>query len=831
MKRWALGIAAGAALLFALYAAAGYWLAPRLVLRALEGRAGEIGATLRVEEVRTDPFALAVDLVGVELAGPQGERLAAAQSIHVDAMWASLWRDAWSVERAEVNAPVLELAFGPEGLSNWNFPGEREGAASPVVVDALEVNRGTLRIVDRSRGEPVKVVLEGLGGLVRGLTTAPQGEGKYRFDARIADGGTLASQGTLSLEPLAAQGSLILGKVPVPKVWQVAAPAGEPAQGVASAQAMYGYRDGRLTLEKVSLDASDFRYAGIELAKLSLSSPTIAVPPDGAIPLSGQADVAGGGSLSADGSFDIAAGLGTFEVQAQAIPLALAQRFLPPGAAVTIASGRASAKGKLALELPGATYEGSLAVRDLRLEERGSGNLLIAWPLAQTDRLRFASSPPSLEMGVVHVESPPGRLIIGKDGGINFARAFQAGKEDGDGEPFRAAIERLAISRGRLEFADRSLDSPFAVTIVGLAGSVRGFSTAPGKVAEVRLNGRVQPYGTARIVGTIDLNSPASLAAITASFKNLRMQAFNPYVAKFAGYRIESGTVSAELTYEVKDGRLVGHNSLVFEEMQLGEKVESASAMDIPLELAVALLADAKGRITLDVPVTGNLNDPQFDLGAVVAKAVGNMLGKIVSAPFRALAGMFGGKGGDELGQVPFEPGRARLSPPAEENVAQVAQALQERPGLGVRIAGGYDPQQDAEALRLRTVRREVAERAGGTRGPLDFEDPQVLQAAERLYLQRLGSRQELLALRQATVDYGPAIVQRLADALPPAPDAAETLARARAETVRASLIAHGVEPSRVGLGDPVRKPGGEEGVVTELSLTAGNSPGASASR
>ncbi|HKX38072.1 MAG TPA: DUF748 domain-containing protein, partial [Burkholderiales bacterium] len=224
MKRWALGIAAGAALLFALYAAAGYWLAPRLVLRALEGRAGEIGATLRVEEIRTDPFALAVDLVGVELAGPQGDRLAAAQSIHVDAMWASLWRDAWSVERAEVNAPVLELAFGPEGLSNWNFPGEREGAASPVVVDALEVNRGTLRIVDRSRGEPVEVVLEGLGGLVRGLTTAPQGEGKYRFDARVADGGTLASEGTVSLEPLAAQGSLVLAKVPLAKAWQVAAP-------------------------------------------------------------------------------------------------------------------------------------------------------------------------------------------------------------------------------------------------------------------------------------------------------------------------------------------------------------------------------------------------------------------------------------------------------------------------------------------------------------------------------------------------------------------------------------------------------------------------------
>ena len=115
MRRRALGVLAGAALLLALYAAAGTWLAPRLVLRALEARASELGATLRISEVRTDPFALAVDLVGVELAGPGGARLAAAQSIHVDAAWASLWGDAWTVERAEAKGPYLELAFGTDG--------------------------------------------------------------------------------------------------------------------------------------------------------------------------------------------------------------------------------------------------------------------------------------------------------------------------------------------------------------------------------------------------------------------------------------------------------------------------------------------------------------------------------------------------------------------------------------------------------------------------------------------------------------------------------------------------------------------------------------------
>src|SRR5918996_6333987 len=121
-------IAAGiAAFLLALYAAAGYWLAPRLVLDALEKRARDFGAALTIEEVRTDPFAFAVDLRGIELLGPQGRRLAAARSVHVDIAWASLWGEAWTIERASVEAPYVEVVLGPDGELNW--PVARAGSS------------------------------------------------------------------------------------------------------------------------------------------------------------------------------------------------------------------------------------------------------------------------------------------------------------------------------------------------------------------------------------------------------------------------------------------------------------------------------------------------------------------------------------------------------------------------------------------------------------------------------------------------------------------------------------------------------------------------------
>ena len=53
--------------------------------------------------------------------------------------------------------------------------------------------------------------------------------------------------------------------------------------------------------------------------------------------------------------------------------------------------------------------------------------------------------------------------------------------------------------------------------------------------------------------------------------------------------------------------------------------------------MAIAILKDSDGRIDLGLPVSGNMSDPQFSYGAVIAKAIGTVLGNIVSAPFRAL--------------------------------------------------------------------------------------------------------------------------------------------------------------------------------------------------
>ncbi|HEX6321039.1 MAG TPA: DUF748 domain-containing protein [Burkholderiales bacterium] len=786
VTRWALRAVAAAAVLVALYAAAGWWLAPRFVRDALVEQAAARGLELRLARVRTHPFALAVELQGIEVTGEGGKPFATAASLGADLAWASLWRDAWIVERAELREPSVEFEAGASG---WGTGGGRQGSQDEppsILVRRLVVASGTIHVRDRSRGAPVEVTLEQIHLSMQGLSTGAAQPAPYELSAALAAGGSLRSQGALSLEPLAAHGRLSVDAASLAKVWRLAAPASEPVPGMVEGSATYAYEQGSLALRDIAL----------------------------------RAEPQAGGSIAAGGSYAPDAESASLELRAEGLPVSLAQRFLRPKAA----SGALSSEGTLQLA-PAIAYSGSLRVRDLRLVERGSDALLLAWKDARTASIRVSAD--ALQLGEVTVEAPEARLVVEEGGAFNFARAFAGGDGDseGDGGAFRAALERLRVSGGTLHFADRSLENPFEVTIVALAGGVAGFSTGAGDPARVQLNGRVQPYGTARIRGTIDLDAPTSLADFTARLRNLRLDAFNPYVAKFAGYRIASGRVSAELRYELREGRLVGDNALVFEEMRLGEKVKSEGALDVPLELAVALLADAQGRIALDIPVSGNLRDPQFDFGAIVAKAVGNMLRKIVTAPFRALAGLLGGGRGGDPGRISFAPGAATLSPPAEEDVARVARMLEKRPRLALTVRGGFDPERDLGALRARTVRAEIAARAGAdaAKDVLDFADPKVLQVAERLYLERVGNRLELQKLRESEPRYARALVERLAATVPADKSSVETLARARADAVRAELIALGVDGARVRVGDPRQKAAGEEGIGTDLALAAGS--------
>jgi hypothetical protein len=373
----------------------------------------------------------------------------------------------------------------------------------------------------------------------------------------------------------------------------------------------------------------------------------------------------------------------------------------------------------------------------------------------------------------------------------------------------------------------------------------------------MELEARVDEFGSAKIEGTLNPFQPERFTDIAMVFRNLEMTALTPYAAKFAGYRIASGKLSLDLRYRVKNSALVGENKIIVDKLELGERVESPGALDLPLELAVAILKDENGRIDIGLPVSGNLADPQFEIGAIVWKAIGNLLGRVVTAPFRALAALFGGGQSDELNAIAFAPGVAHLAPPERQKLHTVAAALSKRPELKLTVDPVYAPQPDRSALQSLAVRRAVLARAGvrldpdEAPGPLDYGSARIRQAIEALFVEVFGEaavrdlRAELAKARskppaapvvpvaseaaaaeskqEATgaIRAARTMAQRLIDAHPIGAAELDALAAARAERIVNELVGAGkLDPARVARGAArAVENASEQAVSLELKL------------
>jgi hypothetical protein len=420
---------------------------------------------------------------------------------------------------------------------------------------------------------------------------------------------------------------------------------------------------------------------------------------------------------------------------------------LKSGAASVTARVEYRAGGK-----PETRVQGSARIADLLLNESPGGDRFLSWKALEAADIALTLSPNRLNIKDVRIESPGAKIAIAKDRSVNLTRVIKhddakkdAPASEEERERFPVRVARIAMRGGTLDFADDSLVLPFSTRVASFDGAIVGLSTAPRSRAELKLDGEIPPNGAASAQGALRPADPKSFLDITVKFENVAMPQLSPYTATFAGRTIASGRLWVEVQYKIADSQLLGENKIMMSDFQLGERVEAPNALDLPLDLAVALLKEPDGRIRLAVPVRGDLDNPKFEYGALIREAIGNLLRRIVTAPFRFIAGLFGGKGEEDLQSVTFEPGSARLTGAEREQLQKVSEALKSRQQLKLVIHGAYDPQRDARALRERLLRRELAAELGiklkvdEDPGPAALDSPDTQRALEKIMSARAG--------------------------------------------------------------------------------------------
>ena len=525
-------------------------------------------------------------------------------------------------------------------------------------------------------------------------------------------------------------------------------PASSPGWSIGLAQ---------LTLDEARLSLADHSVTpavALEVGPLHLAAQGYSTDGNAPVSFDFRSGIGREGSLASHGSLRLAPFSGSLSLDLQRFDLTALQPYLDQRLAVSLYRGTLDVQGTAQMTPPGSangspslSINGQINLQDFATRDRLSNVDLLTGRAVQLMGIHFQQSPDALQIGTLRVQGLYGRVVIGSDGSLNLTKLLRApdagsaagaagahASADSPASPAKSpapapvtvsataglatapASASMPIRIGRVQFlgstanfTDRSVQPNFSAAIEGLHGSIVGLSSDPSSRAQVQLMGTVNRYAPVSIEGKINVLSAQTFTDLALSFDNIDLPLFNPYSGKFAGYSIAQGKLTTQMHYHVENRQLNATHHIVIDQLEFGPATDSKQAVPLPIKLAAALLKDRHGVITLDLPVGGSLSDPTFRIGPIVWKVFVGLVRHIVTAPFSWLGSLMGGDG-SQLAYVDFVPGSAALDDASAHKLAQLAQALAQRPQLRLDVPLHTEGVADDHAIERQGLDAAVAE-------------------------------------------------------------------------------------------------------------------------
>ena len=469
------------------------------------------------------------------------------------------------------------------------------------------------------------------------------------------------------------------------------------------------------------------------------------------------ADSRSGGRIGADGSIGYQPIGGSVNLDIADLALKPGDPYLGDFADIHLADGRITVSGTTNIDLsgdkPAGDFTGDVAVLDIQVIGVERGEDLAALGRMDLKGIRTVLEPMSVEIATITPSDwqwcAPRRVIrwftLLRALRMETEEAVEPADQPVEGEPAEETMEApiepaptgfalpFPIKIGQINLrnmsammTDRSVTPSVSVGLETLSGTISGLSSEELARADVDLVGTLTGGTKMAITGKINPLIEDRYSDVAMTFSNFNLITVSPYSAKYAGYELSKGNLSFDLTYSISQSELDGQNKVTIDQLTLGEKVESEDAVNLPIPLAISLLKDPDGAIKIDLPVSGNLNDPEFGIGKVVWGAIGNIISKLVTSPFRMLGGLIPGGADLDISFIAFEPGVTILDDEDKEKLDVLAKAMAERPSLALDIHPGAGGPAEADLMRklklednLRVIRWRELKDSGELSEPL----------------------------------------------------------------------------------------------------------------
>ena len=425
------------------------------------------------------------------------------------------------------------------------------------------------------------------------------------------------------------------------------------------------------------------------------------------------------GNVKINGTAGIDPLLADLNVVTDKIVLKFFQPYVDDAVNARIVSGSTSSQGRIRYRgqdaQPQIQYEGDFSVDDVKIQGRVQTEDFITLAHLKTSGIGLELRPNKLNVSQVLIDRPHIRVTVDQAGVVNVVSAFSPVEKQDEGKknllqrlvnflvlqfkgPMPMNVDRVHLKTFTGDFVDASISPTYGTHVEITDATATGLSSDPSARADFKLNGSIDESATIEGTGQMNPMNALQYSKVDVSLKDFELKPVSPYSGKFIGFKINQGTLHADLKYSVSNDTVDGDNIIVIDQLELGEKVVSPDAPKLPVKLGVTLLKDSNGRIKVQVPVKGNVKDPQFDFNKAIESGLTRTIKDAGSAPFAAITEI-DGITGEELQVVEFDFGFSELQDREIQKLNALAKFLKEKDTLKLGIVGTADRQMDGAAI------------------------------------------------------------------------------------------------------------------------------------
>ena len=274
--------------------------------------------------------------------------------------------------------------------------------------------------------------------------------------------------------------------------------------------------------------------------------------------------------------------------------------------------------------------------------------------------------------------------------------------------PVFYSINSFSIIDGIVDFVDIGLKDPFKYHLSEIKLNVDSVSS---KSTWLTINSTMKLNERGDLKAEIGIN-PSDPYELKVDYviKNFQLPDVTPYSKFYLGSAIVYGNMYYAGKTTITARQISSDNKIIIRNAEIGKK--SGGIFNLPLRLALYLIKDMNGDIKIDLPVSGDLNDPGIKVGKLIWATFKNFIVKVAASPFIALSNLFGVDPKD-IQQLDFNYSDTLLSGSNTRKLDQLLQIKEKKPELNVELAYFNDRTMEKELIAYEEAGKMFREQTG----------------------------------------------------------------------------------------------------------------------